>query len=506
MARQGYGAVFRQVRMLYGAGPVGGIADGQLLERFRAGDGEVAERAFAVLVERHGPMVLRVCQKSLRDPHDAQDAFQATFLVLVRKAATVRAHDSLGPWLHAVATRVAACARAADARRRAHERMAAVKATSHAEAEGWDDLGQVLHEEIDRLPGTYRAAVVLCDLEGLTQEQAAHRLGWPAGTVRSRLARGRGRLQARLTRRGLAPSAGALAALLSAETATAGVPAPLAEAVVRTASLVAAGQVAAGSVSAAALMEGALRAMLMTKLKVFSAVFLTCVGGASGTAGLAFHQPSAQPDPPISRSTTAGESGAYGGESGGTTTEAERPARTSPPGPAEVGVDDGVIPPEVVDEGAAEIARAELNFKRAQDRLAWSNRMYEKGYVSKAQNIQDKLAFQQATFALERARAKGKGQTSHPKVEEAVERKGDEIRALTKEIARVQSEMQASSARTAKAREMEARKVLLRGKSPGELSDAECKLAEAEVAAAVADGRVKEAELRVLELRLSRAK
>jgi RNA polymerase sigma factor (sigma-70 family) len=502
MATGGYGAALRQVRRLFEAGAVGGLTDRQLLERFRAGDGEAAEWAFAVLVERHGPMVLRVCRRTLRDTHDAQDAFQATFLVLVRKAGTLRAHDSLGPWLHAVARRVAACARAAEARRRAHERKAAEEARLPAGVGScvWDDLGQVLHEEIDRLPGTYRAAVVLCDLEGLTQEQAAQRLGWPAGTVRSRLARGRGRLQARLLRRGLAPSAGALAALLDAEAATAGVPAALVEAACRTATLLAAGQVTAGAVSAAALMEGAMRAMLMTRLKLISVALLAISSGAGGTAVLALHQAASQPEPPAIVSTSAGEPRRPG------TAGAERPPGTSPRGLGEAVVDEEVASPGIADEGERAIARAELDRKRAEERLAWSNRMYEKGYISRAQNIEDKLALEQATRALERMRAEIKGQANLPGVRPADERKSDEIRILEKEMVRVEAEMQTALIRAAQAREMEARKLLLRIKNPGELSDAECKLAEAQVDAALADGKVKQAELKLLELRLSRAK
>ena len=223
MAKGVHGEALQHVRMLFEAGAVGGLTDRQLLERFRTRDGEAAEWAFAALVERHGPMILRVCRRTLRDEHAAQDAFQATFLVLVRKAGSLRAEGSLGGWLHSVACRVAACARGAEARRRAHERRAAltVDALTVDANGGGDDLGPALHEEIGRLPEAYRTAVVLCDLEGLTQDQAAQRLGCPSGTVRSRLARGRGRLRARLIRRGLTPLAGPWRPCLASEGATA---------------------------------------------------------------------------------------------------------------------------------------------------------------------------------------------------------------------------------------------------------------------------------------------
>ena len=135
-------------------------------------------------------MVLRVCRHALGDPNDAEDAFQATFLVLVRKARSLWVRDSLGPWLHRVAHRVATRARLSAARRREHERRAAAaRPTLAVERGDWDELVALLHEEIDRLPERCRVPVVLCDLQGLTHEQAARHLGWPVGTVKSRLAR-----------------------------------------------------------------------------------------------------------------------------------------------------------------------------------------------------------------------------------------------------------------------------------------------------------------------------
>jgi HlyD family secretion protein len=206
-------AVSRQLRVLFDVGTIRELTDGQLLERFTSASGESAELAFAALVERHGPMVLRVCQSVLANPHDSQDAFQATFLVLVKKARGLWVRDSLGPWLHQVAYRTASCVRLAAARRNRHEHRVAVL-TKEARAEPYDDLACVLHEEIERLPQRFRAPLILCDLEGRTHEQAARHLGWPVGTVKSRQARGRERLRDRLRRRGVAPEAGVVSALL----------------------------------------------------------------------------------------------------------------------------------------------------------------------------------------------------------------------------------------------------------------------------------------------------
>jgi HlyD family secretion protein len=206
-----YGHVLRQFRTLFEVGTAGNLTDGQLLERFATARGEAAERAFATLVERHGPMVLRVCRGVLADPHDTQDAFQATFLVLVQKARGLWVRDSLGPWLHQVACRTARGARAAAARRRRLEQIAAVSVrVDDRPAVVDDELGRVLHEEIERLPERFRTPVVLCDLGGRTHEQAARHLGWPVGTVKSRLARGHDRLRDQLRRRGLGPDAASL--------------------------------------------------------------------------------------------------------------------------------------------------------------------------------------------------------------------------------------------------------------------------------------------------------
>jgi len=270
VAKPRHGTFLRHIHALFNVGTVGGLTDERLLEQFTTCTGEAAELAFAALVERHGPMVLRVCQSLLREPHDAQDAFQATFLVLVRKAGSIRKRDSLVSWLHGVAHRVAACANAATARRRRHERRIAEGAATSVDDGDQDDLASVLHEELDRLPEKYRAPIVLCYLEGRTHEQAAQQLRWPVGTVRSRLARGRDQLRGRLMRRGLALSVGLLEGALSAEKATAAFPAALASVTAEAAVRCAAGRLVTTGVNSAAvtlLLEGAMNAMFVTKMK-----------------------------------------------------------------------------------------------------------------------------------------------------------------------------------------------------------------------------------------------
>lgn len=251
---------FGRLRTLFEAGTLGGLADGQLLKRFAARDGAAAEAAFALLVERHGAMVLRVCRSILADSHAADDAFQASFLVLAQKAGSLRARDDIGPWLYQVAYRVSSCARSAAARRRRHELAAAEERAGATHVETPEDVGPIVHEEVNALPDRYRAAVVLCCLEGRTHAEAARRLGCPVGTVESRLARGRERLRVRLARRGLSPSLIPVAAPFQAP-----LPVTLVDTTVGLASMLAAGRAEGAAV---VLLKQVLGEMLMTRLKL----------------------------------------------------------------------------------------------------------------------------------------------------------------------------------------------------------------------------------------------
>jgi RNA polymerase sigma factor (sigma-70 family) len=208
-------SVGRNLEWLFRLGTVGGMTDRQLLDQFVSGDDEAATLAFEAIVERHGPMILRVCRMVLRDSHAAEDAFQAVFLVLARKAQTLSSGELLGNWLHGVAFRSARKAKVMAARRQIRERQAAswrpIAAVEPLRDRMEDDLEQVLHEEIERLPRPYRAAVVACYLEGLSQAQAARQFRVTESTLRGRLARARKLLGQRLTRRGISPSMGLVA-------------------------------------------------------------------------------------------------------------------------------------------------------------------------------------------------------------------------------------------------------------------------------------------------------
>jgi RNA polymerase sigma factor (sigma-70 family) len=282
------GALLHQINTLFNVGAIRELTDGQLLERFSAGPREAAELAFAALVERHGEMVLRVCRAQLDNRHDTDDAFQATFLVLVKKARTLWVRDSLGPWLHQVAFRTAACARSAAARRRKHERRFAEMAVTEdrADEHGRSELENVLHAEITRLPECYRSAIVLCDLQGYTCDEAARRLKRPVGTVKCWRLRARKRLRNRLQRLGLVPSTG-LGAVLTVKAAGVAEFRNSAEQTIRAAAVDLFGSATAGevSVSVRILVIGVLRIMAYSKLRtaaaaVFASVLLTAGLGA----------------------------------------------------------------------------------------------------------------------------------------------------------------------------------------------------------------------------------
>ncbi len=255
----------------------GGLTDGQLLGHFVArGD----EFAFEALVRRHGPMVLGVCRRIVGNVHDAEDSFQATFLLLARKAASLAEGERVGGWLHGVACRAALKAREANARRRRVECQVETMPQPAVAAEVPDDGGRLLDHELDRLPEIYRVPVVLCELEGRSRREVARQLALPEGTLSSRLAKARRLLARRLARHGLL--GGGLAAL-AAGRAAASVPARLVESTVGAAAACpVAGALPAG---AAALAGGLARAMTMSRLKLAGLV-LTAACVVAGAGGL----------------------------------------------------------------------------------------------------------------------------------------------------------------------------------------------------------------------------
>jgi RNA polymerase sigma factor (sigma-70 family) len=275
----------RQLRCQLGLQAARSHADAELLERFAA---RHEEAAFAALVERYGSIVLGVCRRVLGDVHDAEDAFQATFLTLARKAGSIRRSEAVGSWLYRVAYRVAVKARSHFAARRAQESAAAAQRPANEVPDlSWRELWPVLDEELNRLPEKYRAPLVLCFLQGRTNEEAAAELGWPAGSVRGRVARARALLRERLLRRGVTLPAAALVTAVSPTVASAALKEAALDTVLRDAT----GQAIAAPVQTLTqeiLNEGVLHTMLATRARS-AIVFLVSLVVVCGTGTLVWN-------------------------------------------------------------------------------------------------------------------------------------------------------------------------------------------------------------------------
>lgn len=290
MANEPFVTVFRHLRRLVGAEGDGGLSDAQLLERFVT---KRDEAAFEVLLWRHGPMVLNLCRRVLNETHAAEDAFQATFLVFVKKAGSVGKGQAVGSWLYKVAYRVALQARALASKHAVHSLptadLAVIAQASAASGDLlWSDLRPLLDEEVSRLPEKYRSPIILCDLAGMTHAEAAEELGCPQGTVSVRLMRARERLRSRLIRRGVAISAGAVVTLLCENAGSAAMPSLLVPTTLEAALQFAARKAAtAGTISvhAVTLAQKAMKGMFMTKLK-FAAGAVLAIGLLATGAGV----------------------------------------------------------------------------------------------------------------------------------------------------------------------------------------------------------------------------
>jgi RNA polymerase sigma factor (sigma-70 family) len=270
-----------------------GLSDGQLLASYL---GNRDEAAFGALMRRHGPMVWGVCRRLLPNVHDAEDAFQATFLVLVRRAASIEPKDAVGNWLYGVAYRTALDARSLTAKRRAKEGQLRNMARPSPSTDHWSDLKQVLDEELSRLKDGHRMVIVLCDLEGRTKKEAANQLHVPEGTIASRLARGRAMLAKRLARRGITLTAGSLAAAMLESGASAAVPGALMVSTMKAAMLFAAGKAATTGIvspTVAALLERGVKIMWLSKLQVVGVVLM--VASLAGWMAGTFTQAAASP-------------------------------------------------------------------------------------------------------------------------------------------------------------------------------------------------------------------
>jgi len=304
-----------------------GLTDAELLECFVT---RRDEAAFEALVRRHGPMVLGVCRRVLRNEADAEDAFQATYLVLVRKAATIRPRGMVGNWLYGVAHSTALKARAMSSKRFTREREAATRdaarVTPADSAETSQHMQALLDQELKALPDIYRAAIVLCDLEGKTLRDAARQLDCPLATVGTRLARGRSMLSRRLSRHGPVLAGTSVAALIGNQVSAASVSPLLVNTTVQAATLIAAGQGASGVISAkvAALTEGVLKAMLVNKLKV-TAAFLVVVGALAMGGNALVQRAPADDTTPVTAATAENDFLRYAIEEQAVAQQRQRP-------------------------------------------------------------------------------------------------------------------------------------------------------------------------------------
>ena len=276
------------------------MTDGELLERFVTGRDEAA---FEMLVRRHGRMVLGLCRRALRDDHEAEDAFQATFLVLVRNAGSIRKRESVASWLYGVAQRVTRKAQAGAKKRALVHQSEAMVATGPESDRDRFELRPILHDEVGRLPEKYRAPIVLCYFEGRSHEEAARQLEWPVGTVKGRLSRARDILQSRLVRRGVALALGVVAFL--EDEAKAAVPESLIQTTVQAAVRFDAGGIAATAASSPGTGSGSLfqRYRPRIRLAVLVLALLASIGGWVGsgqflrTIGAAVQFPTSGTDP-----------------------------------------------------------------------------------------------------------------------------------------------------------------------------------------------------------------
>jgi RNA polymerase sigma factor (sigma-70 family) len=288
MANRTLTKVLGQFRKLSVSACTPDATDGELLARFVEHQDQAA---FATLVRRHNSMVFSVCRRVLANVQDAEDAGQATFLVLAQKAASIRKTASLTSWLHGVAFRVASNLRVERSRRRVREMTPRAPRQAGSSELSWQEVQSILDEELLQLPETLRAPLLLCLLEGKTRDEAAGELGWSLSTLRGRLERGRKQLQERLVKRGLTLAIALLGTIVVEGTAAAGLSPAAAHATVEAASLVAAGEPTTGVISSqvAGLMKGAVHSMLLAKLK-FAGLIALVVSMLGIGAGLFIHQ------------------------------------------------------------------------------------------------------------------------------------------------------------------------------------------------------------------------
>jgi RNA polymerase sigma factor (sigma-70 family) len=497
MANTGGKSLHHQIDRLLQHGTVTGLTDAELLERYLDRRDEVA---FEALVRMHGPMVLGLCRRLLRDGQDVEDAFQATFLILVRKAPSIRDRTLLANWLYGVAYRVAIRARMKASRRNVGkqpaELLAEVASDRAGPAESADWL-PILDEELTRLPEKYRGPLVLCYLNGQTHEQSAGRLGIPVGTVRSRLARGRDLLKRRLERRGVAPSVVAIALGESTTKVAflATVPGSLVNGTLVSASRflslpTATAALSAGTISAISLTQGVITAMFFSQLKVVALGIFATGAVASGVA--------------LAVSSSSGPA------------QREIVAESAPPRAAEPRVDpapkqaipESWPPPELAftDRGDRQrtgpIARGPIHELEVQLDIATRHFLF-------VQRRQRALVITEDEFD----EARGKVEIVEAKVKDLVEVFEEDRTRLELELAKANAETAVRAARVKIASRLVERNERLNARNKGAVPEEDAavandqlELAKAEEASSKADSRAAKAMIKVVDRRIEAAK
>jgi RNA polymerase sigma factor (sigma-70 family) len=524
MASVNRGVVFQQIDRLYRDGTLSGLGDGQLLERYLTrGD----EAAFETLVNLHGPMVLSLCRRVLRDPRDIEDAFQATFLILVRKAATIRDRGLLSNWLYGVAYRVARRARANMLRRRDRE-IAVGNLEAPAAPETADSLGigAVLDQELNRLPRKYRAPLILCYLNGHTHDQAAEELECPVGTVRSRLARGRDLLRRRLTSRGHAPTAALLGTqvALPARLLTEAVPPSLVSATVDAALGIGASKtIQTGVVSAAALAltQGVLTTMRVVQLKVIGLAILATGLSASGVVAVSYAAGQGPQDPLDANSVVLNATNPVAQSE--IQTSVERPVQASPSTEKRLRALEAKLD-ELLNRSttaATPTGKPTINSKDALGRGRASTKQDEdRGRMvdSQHRSIQEleaeldlavandtgsqKLFDQHVISSLERYQTHAKVLLIKAMLEGRFDELSDEIDRLKLEIKTKRAQREKSIAQSEVGLSVVARNTRLNDRKPGMVSAEDVAKGEWEMKAASAQVAIVEAEIAEIELRV----
>jgi RNA polymerase sigma factor (sigma-70 family) len=488
------GIVFQHIDRLYREGTLSGLGDSQLLERYLSRRDETAFRA---LVDLHGPMVLSLCRRVLRDPRDIEDAFQATFLVLVRKAASIQNRGLLSNWLYGVAYRVARRARTHTLRRRQREiSVDEIEVCAALQVPELEGFGPVLDQELHRLPAKYRAPLVLCYLDGQTHNQAAEELGCPVGTVRSRLSRGRDLLRRRLTRRGYVSTASVagggwdLPAKLGMELVP---PALISSTVDAAVAINSFKTIPAGAAAASvlALTRGVLTTMKLAQLKWLGTMTLSTSLAAGGVIAVAYAASQSRTSATIVEEVAVNVGDQEGQPTPSTSNLTSRSQNPSPTAIDLFRTSSGLLKPDADSSRVADLGNRSIREFEVELKLALSD-----------DNRAEKLSRAHSISQEEMERYRGKVMLIAAKMEGIAEDLSDEIDRLELELKKKDAEIARAAAQKQIEAVVVARNKRLNERKPGIVSEDEVTAAEAKHQISIAQMSMVKAEKTQVELRI----